>query len=96
MRTMTHETDRPSELPQAVIDYLWRGQTIEAIKLLRTQRKIGLKDAKDLVDDYVSSQPSLQQKMEKTQAEAKQILLRILIWLTIVAAGTAFVYFQGQ
>jgi len=40
------------DLPAEVAAALERGQKIEAIKLLRELRGIGLKEAKDAVDDY--------------------------------------------
>ena len=40
-------------LPQNVIDALRQGQKIKAIKLLRKQHGIGLKEAKDIVDQYL-------------------------------------------
>lgn len=43
---MTAETG----LPDKVVDALKRGNKIEAIKLLREQAGIGLKEAKDAVD----------------------------------------------
>lgn len=43
------------ELPKNVLDALHRGQKIRAIKLLRAQRGIGLKEAKDIVDAYLAN-----------------------------------------
>ncbi len=37
---------------QDIVDELKNGRKISAIKLLRTSRGIGLKEAKDLVDTY--------------------------------------------
>ena len=37
---------------QAVVDAINRGRKIEAIKILRQSRRIGLKEAKELVEDY--------------------------------------------
>ncbi len=37
-------------LPPDVLEALQRGRTIEAIKLLRTSRNMGLKEAKDAID----------------------------------------------
>ena len=39
-------------LPPDVVDALQRGQKIEAIKLMREQTGLGLKEAKDAVDRY--------------------------------------------
>lgn len=44
-------------LPADVIDALQRGNTIDAIKLLRTSRGMGLKEAKDAVDAYRHGDP---------------------------------------
>lgn len=44
------ESDEP--LPHEVIAALERGQKIEAIKLLRELKGIGLKEAKEAVDHY--------------------------------------------
>lgn len=41
-----------NELPDDVLDALGRGHTIEAIKLLREARGLGLAEAKSLVDAY--------------------------------------------
>lgn len=90
---MTNNKAHPPDVPQAAVDCLWRGQTIEAIKLVRNQQKIGLKDAKDLVDSYIRSQPSLQQRMEAARVEAKRRLVRGLIWFLILAAGAAYILF---
>lgn len=56
-------------LPNAAVEMLWRGDAIAAIKVVRAERNLGLKEAKDLVDVYIRSQPSLRQKIEQAQAE---------------------------
>jgi len=40
------------EFEQPVIDAVNRGKKIQAIKILRESRRIGLKEAKELVDEY--------------------------------------------
>ena len=69
---------------------------IAAIKLVRAERSLGLKEAKDLVDAYIRSQPSLRQKMEQAQAEMWQKLKRGLIVALIFAAAAAYFIFQSQ
>ena len=69
---------------------------IEAIKLVRVERNLGLKEAKDLVDAYIRSQPSLRQKMEQTQSEMWQKLKRGLTVALIVAAAAAYFFFQSR
>ena len=93
---MTLEPTQSSSLPNAAVEMLWRGQMIEAIKLVRVERNLGLKEAKDLVDAYIRSQPSLRQKMEQTQAEMWQKLKRGLIVALIFAAAAAYGFFPGR
>lgn len=83
-------------LSNAAVEMLWRGDMIGAIKVVRVERKLGLKEAKDLVDAYIRSQPSLRQKMEQVQAEAWRKLKRGLIVALIFAAVAAYVFFQSR
>ena len=54
----TSDDDSALPLPAPVLDALARGQTIEAIKLLREARGLGLKEAKDIVDAQLAGAPS--------------------------------------
>jgi len=86
-------TEAPREevgLPPPVVEALRKGNTVEAIKLLRLERNLGLKEAKDLVDDYVRRDPLLQRSLEQAQAETKR---GCLLWLVgLLAAGAAVSY----
>lgn len=93
---MTLESAQSSTLPQAAVEMLWRGEVIAAIKLVRVERNLGLKEAKDLVDACIRSQPSLRQKMEQAQAEMWQKLKRGLLIALIFAATTAYVFFRSR
>jgi len=42
-----------NQLPADVLDALRRGDTIEAIKLLRQSTGLGLKEAKDVIDEHL-------------------------------------------
>lgn len=48
-----------SGLPADALAALHEGRKIEAIKILRAQRGLGLKEAKDEVDAYLSDHPEL-------------------------------------
>ncbi|NOS78468.1 MAG: 50S ribosomal protein L7/L12 [Nitrospira sp.] len=93
---MTDEPTHTSTLSNAAVEMLWRGNVIEAIKVVRAERNLGLKEAKDLVDAYIRSQPSLRQKMEQAQAEMWQKLKRGLLVALIFAAVAAYVFFQSR
>ena len=47
-----------SELPEDVLAAIGANRKIDAIKLLREQRKLGLKEAKEIVDAYMSGNPA--------------------------------------
>jgi hypothetical protein len=92
---MANKPRRASDFPKAAVEALWRGNVIEAIKVVRQERKIGLKEAKNLVDAYIASQPSLKKKMEQVLATARQRFVRWLIGFLVLAAGVAYFVMQG-
>jgi ribosomal protein L7/L12 len=93
---MMQDPTQASTLSNAAVELLWRGDVIGAIKVVRVERNLGLKEAKDLVDAYIRSQPSLRQKMEQVQAETWQKLKRGLIVALIFAAVAAYFFFQSR
>ena len=76
------ETETP-ELPPAVIAALTNGRMVEAVKLLREARGIGLKEAKDALDDYIIANPGLRRKLEAQRAEAMR---GGMLWLAALIA----------
>ena len=60
---------------------LQQGNVIEAIKLVRTERSLGLKEAKDVVDAYVQNHPELQETLAQSSDQAKR---NLGFWLAIV------------
>lgn len=79
----------PEALPPAAVSALWKGQIIEAIKLVRLERNIDLKDAKDQVEAYLRQQPVLKKKIEQQQTDTRDGLLRWAAFLLIGGAGLA-------
>jgi ribosomal protein L7/L12 len=82
--------ERSDDFPAEAITALWQGNKIEAIKILRQALQIDLKDAKDKVDQYVSNEPALQQKLATAQTESLRGLAR---WLFIIGAVVLIVYY---
>jgi hypothetical protein len=74
-------------LPQAAVTALWRGQVVEAIKLVCVEQNIGLKEANAQVEAYVQTQPSLRNQIVQAQADAREGLLRWLVFLLVGGAG---------
>ncbi|MGH7167721.1 MAG: ribosomal protein L7/L12 [Nitrospiraceae bacterium] len=91
---MANPPDQPKPLPETVVAALRKGQKIEAIKILRQEWGIGLKEAKDSVDRYVQSDPLLQRSMQMAQAESRR---GCLLWLVVgIALAAAVYYFLGS
>lgn len=93
---MRHQLPQSTDLPQAAVEALWKGNVIEAIKIVRLERDVELKQAKDQVDAYVKSQPALQHKLQAAQAQATQGLVRWLIGLLVLAAAAAYMFISGS
>lgn len=93
---MTTTTGPREDLPAEAIAALGRGNVLEAIKAVRLNRPIGLKEAKDQVDAYVRSRPALKQTMEEFHAQSRQGVLRFLIFLAAVGACIAYFVMQGK
>jgi hypothetical protein len=87
---MVNKLSRSSDLPRAAVEALWQGNVIEAIKVVRQERNLGLKEAKNTVDSYIASQPALKKKMDQVIATAQQRFIRWLIGLLVLAAGIAY------
>ncbi len=83
-------TGEDAGLPVMAVEALRRGNKIEAIKILRLERKLDLKDAKDLVDGYVRRDPVLQQHFQRAQSEAKGKLIGWLVVLFALGLGAYY------
>ena len=91
---MTVETLGLPALPKAAIAALEQGHTIEAIKIIRQESGLGLKESKDLVYAYLKSRPDLQRRLESAQAEGRQGFVRWLVIFLALAAMAAYVLTQ--
>jgi len=88
---MTESSRDDAGLSSAAIAALQKGSKIEAIKIVRLERNLGLKEAKDCVEDYISHDPVLQRSMQQAQAEASR---GFFSWLVVLLAlGAAAYYF---
>jgi hypothetical protein len=93
---MTNGSPQSPALPQTAIAALEKGNTIEAIKIVRLERGLGLKESKDQVDAYLKSRPDLQRRLETAQAEARQGFVRWLVIFLALAAAAAYFVTQGK
>jgi len=93
---MTNGPLQSPALPQTAIAALEQGNTIEAIKIVRLERDLGLKESKDLVEAYLKSRPDLQRRVEAVQAEAREGFVRWLVIFLTLAAVAAYFVTQGK
>jgi ribosomal protein L7/L12 len=77
-------------LPAAAVSALQRGNKIEAIKIVRAERNIGLKEAKDEVEEYLRGQPALQSARSTAQSEANR---NVLLWLAALIGMAMLGYY---
>jgi ribosomal protein L7/L12 len=83
MGTMSDNEQKSGELPDAAIAALTNGRKIEAVKILRREWNIDLKEAKDTVDKYLSSINSSQVARRATKIETGIGRLLLLVFIVI-------------
>jgi hypothetical protein len=89
---MTPDHDSKPGLPETAVAALYKGSKIEAIKIVRQARGIGLKGAKEAVEAYIQSQPMLQRRMAEIDSARRR---GCLPWIFLAAAvAAAGYYFQ--
>lgn len=76
------------ELPAAAIEALRKGHKIDAIKILRQEWRLGLKEAKDAVDTYLEARPALASQFQEASTGTK----RLLIWLLVLLTASLLLY----
>ena len=74
------------DLEEDVIFALQAGRKIEAIKLIRAYRSMGLKEAKELVDNYYLENPNRVQSVQRANSGGRVVLL-------VLAAAIAFLIY---
>jgi ribosomal protein L7/L12 len=67
------------ELPAAAIEALTKGQKIEAIKIVRQDWGLGLREAKDAVEVYVAARPMPASQAGESNQEARWIWLVVVV-----------------
>lgn len=83
------------DLPNEAIKALERGSKIEAIKCIRIAYGVGLKEAKDIVEQYIEKSPTVKNRMVSANLESAKGGLR---WLLLIAAigVVAYYFFAGN
>ena len=90
-RAVTYMAGQSRELPATAIEALKKGRKIEAIKILRQEWGLGLKEAKDAVDAYVAARPAVASQLQEAE-EAGKRAKRLWIWLLILMGATVLFF----
>jgi ribosomal protein L7/L12 len=91
------QASRPLErgaFPLAAVSALQNGKLIDAIRIVRETRGIGLKDAKQEVERYLESEPLIRSRFRAAHSESRRGLLLWVIALVLLAVLVA--YFLGK
>ncbi|MDR4467370.1 MAG: hypothetical protein MRJ68_03610 [Nitrospira sp.] len=84
-------------LPKKALEALSQGDREDAIKQVMLEGNLSREDAREVVANFLLTQPSLLRRMKDTQSETKWGLMRWLILLqAIVVAIGYFLFFRDQ
>ena len=78
-------------LPQAAVMALWRGQIGEALTLVCIEQNIGEEEANEQVEAYMHTHPALKAHIVQVHADAREGLLRWVIFFLVGGTGLFFV-----
>ena len=82
-------------LPPAALQALQQGRMIEAIKIVRTQHNLGLKQAKEQVEQYMQQHPELlrQSRVAQTQQQGS---MQWVMWMLGLLCLVGLLVWQRQ
>ena len=81
-------------LPAQAIDHLAKGDMIGAIRVIRIEWGLGLKDAKDAAENYIRSQPELAALYaQRAAAGRRSVLIFFIAALLAALAAMAAIRF---
>ena len=84
-------------LPAAAIVAINQGRMIEAIRIVRESMPgLGLKEAKDLVEDYAGRDPMLKAQLEQRRADARRKLIKAFLVIDLLLVAGILWYFFGR
>jgi len=83
------------DFPNEAVKALEHGSKVEAIKCIRIAYGVGLKEAKEIVEQFIERSPNVKNRMVSANAESAKSGLR---WLLLIAAigVVAYYFFNGN
>jgi Ribosomal protein L7/L12 C-terminal domain len=82
--------DQKPTLPLEAVSALHRGNKIEAIKVVREQQGVDLKEAKHRVEQFLRAEPSIQASFDEVRARSGQ---GALWWVAAIIAVVAMLVY---
>lgn len=82
-------------LPPAAVHALQQGRMIEAIKIVRTERNLGLKQAKEQVEQYLQQHPELLRQSRVAQTQQQGSVQRVM-WVLGLLFLVGLLLWQSQ
>lgn len=88
--------DVNQDLPGEAIAALQRGSKIDAIKFVRIARGVGLKEAKEIVEQFLERSPDVKNRMASANVESAKGGFRWLLLIAAIAVAAYFFYTGSQ
>ncbi|ENW08388.1 ribosomal protein L7/L12 [Acinetobacter beijerinckii] len=73
-------------IPNEALQALRSGQLIDAIKITREKTGLGLKESKDLVDQYLKEHPQEQAHIQEQLAQRSRGGIKIIVLMMFILA----------
>lgn len=78
------------KLPEDALSALESGRKIEAIKIVRMTFNVGLKEAKEIVEQYIEQDPELKKRINIAANNAASSAFKGLILIIAIVAAAYF------
>ncbi|EOR08764.1 hypothetical protein [Acinetobacter genomosp. 15BJ] len=77
----------PPTIPAEALTMLRAGQLIDAIKITREKTGLGLKESKDLIDQYLQDHPQEQAQIQAQLAQRSRGGIKVFILILLILAA---------
>ena len=82
------------EIPHEALDAVRAGQLIDAIKITREKTGLGLKESKNLVEQYLKEHPQEQALIQEQLAQRSRGGIQIFILIFIILVILVWFFYQ--
>lgn len=77
----------PPTIPVEALAMLRAGQLIDAIKITREKTGLGLKESKDLIDQYLQDHPQEQAQIQEQLVQRSRGGIKVVILILLILAA---------